>query len=298
MIIIEVAGGLGNQLQQYALYRKFLSIGKDARLDVSWFEAENQGKMLAGRELELQFFDGLSYSVCTPEEKAALVGGAGLTGKLKRKLFPSVIHCFHESQMYHPELLGYEHMYLKGYFACEKYYRDILPELRDEIRFPVSNNSRNKQIALEMRNCESVSVHIRRGDYLNPENERMFGNICTDVYYSKALELLKEEVPGAHFYLFSDDISYIGEKYHGNEYTVVDINRGRDSFFDMWLMSNCRHNICANSTFSFWGARLNHNEKKIIIRPTIHKSTQVFDRGEMRELWQGWRFISPEGEEC
>ncbi len=298
MIIIEVAGGLGNQLQQYALYRKFLSLGKDARLDVSWFEAENQGKMLAGRELELQFFDGLSYSVCTPEEKAALVGGAGLTGKLKRKLFPSVIHCFHESQMYHPELLGYEHMYLKGYFACEKYYRDILPELRDEIRFPVSNNSRNKQIALEMRNCESVSVHIRRGDYLNPENERMFGNICTDVYYSKALELLKEEVPGAHFYLFSDDISYIGEKYHGNEYTVVDINRGRDSFFDMWLMSNCRHNICANSTFSFWGARLNHNEKKIIIRPTIHKSTQVFDRGEMRELWQGWRFISPEGEEC
>lgn len=298
MIIIEVAGGLGNQLQQYALYRKFLSIGKDARLDVSWFEAENQGKMLAGRELELQFFEGLSYSVCTPEEKAALVGGAGLTGKLKRKLFPSVIHCFHESQMYHPELLGYEHMYLKGYFACEKYYRDILPELRDEIRFPVSNNSRNKQIALEMRNCESVSVHIRRGDYLNPENERMFGNICTDVYYSKALELLKEEVPGAHFYLFSDDISYIGEKYHGNEYTVVDINRGRDSFFDMWLMSNCRHNICANSTFSFWGARLNHNEKKIIIRPTIHKSTQVFDRGEMRELWQGWRFISPEGEEC
>lgn len=298
MIIIEVAGGLGNQLQQYALYRKFLSLGKDARLDVSWFEAENQGKMLAGRELELQFFDGLSYSVCTPEEKAALVGGAGLTGKLKRKLFPSVIHCFHESQMYHPELLGYEHMYLKGYFACEKYYRDILPELRDEIRFPVSNNSRNEQIALEMRNCESVSVHIRRGDYLNPENERMFGNICTDVYYSKALELLKEEVPGAHFYLFSDDISYIGEKYHGNEYTVVDINRGRDSFFDMWLMSNCRHNICANSTFSFWGARLNHNEKKIIIRPTIHKSTQVFDRGEMRELWQGWRFISPEGEEC
>ncbi len=298
MIIIEVAGGLGNQLQQYALYRKFLSIGKDARLDVSWFEAENQGKMFAGRELELQFFEGLSYSVCTPEEKAALVGGDGLTGKLKRKLFPSAIHCFHESQMYHPELLGYEHMYLKGYFACEKYYRDILPELRDEIRFPVSNNSRNEQIALEMRNCESVSVHIRRGDYLNPENERMFGNICTDVYYSKALELLKEEVPGAHFYLFSDDISYIGEKYHGNEYTVVDINRGRDSFFDMWLMSNCRHNICANSTFSFWGARLNHNEKKIIIRPTIHKSTQVFDRGEMRELWQGWRFISPEGEEC
>ena len=298
MIIIEVAGGLGNQLQQYALYRKFLSIGKDARLDVSWFEAENQGKMFAGRELELQFFEGLSYSVCTPEEKAALVGGDGLTGKLKRKLFPSAIHCFHESQMYHPELLGYEHMYLKGYFACEKYYRDILPELRDEIRFPVSNNSRNEQIALEMRNCESVSVHIRRGDYLNPENERMFGNICTDAYYEQAISMIKKEKPNACFYIFSDDIPYVKQKYSGEEYTVVDLNRGRESFYDMWLMSNCKHNICANSTFSFWGARLNKNEKKIVIRPTIHKSTQVFDRGEMRELWQGWRFISPEGEEC
>ena len=77
---------------------------------------------------------------------------------------------------------------------------------------------------------------------------------------------------------------------------MVDINHGRDSFYDIWLMSNCRHNICANSTFSFWGARLNENEDKIMIRPTIHKNSQIFVKKEMEELWRGWRFINPKGQ--
>lgn len=295
MIIIEVAGGLGNQLQQYALYRKFLSLGKDARLDVSWFEAENQGKMLARRELELQLFDRLPYCVCTPEEKAALVGGAGLAGKLKRKLFPSVIHCFHESQIYHPELLGYEHMYIKGYFACEKYYADILDDLRREIHFPESRNSLNNEMCRDIQSCDSVSLHIRRGDYMDPDNQALFGNICTDAYYEQAISMIKKRRPNARFYIFSDDIPYVKQKYSGKEYMVVDINHGRESFYDIWLMSNCKHNICANSTFSFWGARLNGNNEKIMVRPTIHKNGQIFMKEEMEALWKGWRFIDPEG---
>ena len=102
-------------------------------------------------------------------------------------------------------------------------------------------------------------------------------------------------MPGAHFYLFSDDISYVSKKYQGEEYTIVDINHGKDSFYDMWLMSQCKHNICANSTFSFWGARLNGNDDKIVIRPTIHKNSQTFVKKEMEELWKGWRFVSPLG---
>ena len=96
--------------------------------------------------------------------------------------------------------------------------------------------------------------------------------------------------------MFSDDIPYVQSKFKGEEYTVVDINHGKDNFYDMWLMSNCRHNICANSTFSFWGARLNANEQKIIVRPAIHKNGQIFIRKEMEELWQGWRFIDSRGQ--
>lgn len=300
MIIIQLAGGLGNQLQQYALYRKFVCMGKEARLDVSWF-ADKEVKQsvkegsVTDRKLELTSFDRLPYEICTEDEKKALIGSEGLGGKLRRKLLPATVHRFYESKMYHPEILNFENMYIAGYFACEKYYSDILPDLRSKIQFPPSNNPDNERMAEAMRSCLSVSVHIRRGDYLKPENAAMFGNICTDAYYKRAIEKIKEMVPDAHFYLFSDDIPYVEKRYSGEEYTVVDINHGSDSFYDMWLMSLCKHNICANSTFSFWGARLNGNENKIMIRPTIHKNSQIFVQSEMEELWPGWIFVDPEG---
>ena len=298
VVIIQVAGGLGNQLQQYALYRKFVRLGKEARLDLSWFdEVKESGKegTLTERNLELAYFDRLVYETCTTEDKEALIGSDRLSGKLRRKLFPGTVHWFHESKMYHPEIFQFNNMYLSGYFACEKYYGDILYDLREKIQFPISENLLNGEMAEEMGGCNSVSVHIRRGDYLNPENREMFGGICTEEYYQKAIELVKNEVPDAHFYLFSDDISYVKKNFTGEEYTIIDINHGKDSFYDMWLMSRCKHNICANSTFSFWGARLNGNEEKIMIRPTIHKNSQTFCKEEMEELWQGWRFVSPEG---
>lgn len=296
MIIIQVAGGLGNQLQQYALYRKFVRMGKEARLDLSWFSDESQEGVLKRRELELNYFDRLIYEECRPEEKIRLIGNDHFSGRLRRKLMPFTVHWFKESGMYHPEIFEFEDMYISGYFACEKYYGDILYDLREKIQFPVGGNPLNQVMAQEMKGSVSVSVHVRRGDYLDPENTAMFGNICTDRYYETAIRLMKEEVPGAHFYLFSDDIPYVSQKYQGEEYTIVDINHGKDSFYDMWLMSQCKHNICANSTFSFWGARLNGNDDKIMIRPTIHKNSQTFVKEEMEELWKGWRFVSPLGE--
>lgn len=298
MIIIQVAGGLGNQLQQYALYRKLIRLGKEVRLDLSWFESlEEKGKggKVTGREFELAYFDRLIYEVCTREEKQELIGGEDIRGKFRRKLMPSTVRWFHESKMYHPEIFDFEDMYLSGYFACEKYYGDILYDLREKIQFPPSQNPLNKEVAAEMQRCNSVSMHIRRGDYLNPENREVFGNICTPAYYRKAVERIRECVPNVHFYLFSDDIPYVKKEFSGNDFTVVDINHGRDSFYDMWLMSKCKHHICANSTFSFWGARLNPSEDKIMIRPTIQKNGQVFVKEEMENWWKGWSFIDPEG---
>ena len=306
MIIIQVAGGLGNQLQQYALYRKFVRLGVEARLDLSWFEKAHSAEkertrgrdsipVVTRRELELRYFDRLVFETCTREEREALIGADNIWGKVRRKLMPFTIHKFEESKMYHPELLGFENMYLTGYFACEKYYADILYDLREKIQFPPSSNPLNKEMAERIRNGNSVSVHVRRGDYLKPENAEMFGNICTEAYYQNAIDLVKHMMPDAHFYIFSDDVPYVKKCFHGDDYTIVDINHGRDGFYDMWLMSNCKHNICANSTFSFWGARLNPNENKIMIRPTIQKNSQVFVKEEMENLWQGWMFVSPEG---
>ena len=126
MIIIQVAGGLGNQLQQYALYRKFVRMGKEARLDFSWFSKGDQQGVLKRRELELNYFDRLIYEECRSEEKIRLIGNDRFPGRLRRKLMPFTVHWFKESGMYHPEIFDFEDMYISGYFACEKYYGDIL----------------------------------------------------------------------------------------------------------------------------------------------------------------------------
>ncbi len=297
MIIIQVAGGLGNQLQQYALYCKFVRRGKEARLDVSWFTDENkQNGVLAKRKLELDYFDRLIYETCTEDEKVKLIGSEKLSGKIRRKLLPFTIHWFKETKIFHPELLDLEDMYISGYYACEKYYADILYDLRERIQFPPSTNPKNQETAVEMQRTESVSVHIRRGDYLDEENKKLFGGICTDAYYACAMKHISDLYPEAHFYLFSDDAAFVRERYKGEKYTVIDWNQGEDSFYDIWLMSNCKHNICANSTFSFWGARLNGNEKKTMIRPAIHKNTQVFDADTMHDLWKDWVLMDKNGE--
>ncbi|NLL79464.1 MAG: alpha-1,2-fucosyltransferase [Clostridiales bacterium] len=302
MVIVKVMGGLGNQLQQYAIYRKFESLGVEASLDFSWFEQKSQKKQLKPRELELDFFDELPYRTCTKEEREALLGKDTFTGRvLKRLMSRENTYFAEQGRMYLPEIFERKDVYLEGYFACEKYYADILETLRQDIRFPKSSNPKNRELAEQMEKECSVSIHLRRGDYLDAGNAELFGNICTPEYYDKAVRFVRQQVKqkGAeriHFYVFSDDAEYArnwcgGKQYDGERYTVIDWNDGRDSFYDMYLMSRCKHNICANSTFSFWGARLNPHTDKMMIRPLKHRNNQEYDIEEMQRLWEGWTLI-------
>lgn len=305
MLIVRAMGGLGNQLQQYALYRKLEHIGKDVRLDVSWFRNEAfQATMTAGRELELDYFNPLPYRVATEEEIRAVLGRLWeeperIGSKLKRKLHPALSASFEENDLYHEQVFDMEHKYLVGYWACEKYYADIMDLLRADITFPRSTDEalqkKNDEAGRQMEETVSVSMHIRRGDYLDDINKALFGNICTEAYYQSAITYMRERFPDVVFYIFSDDIPYAKEHFRGDEYRIVDWNHGKDSFYDMMLMSRCKHNICANSTFSFWGARLNSHKDKVMIRPSVHKNTQVCVPEQMKELWQGWQLITPQG---
>lgn len=305
MVIVRAMGGLGNQLQQYALYRKLEHIGKDVRLDISWFRNEAfQAAMAAGRELELDYLNPLPYQVASEEEIRSILGRMweepeGFAAKVRRKVHPASSASFEESDMYHEQIFAMDDKYLVGYWACEKYYADIMDVLRTDIIFPHSSDSevesRNREMIRQMEETCSVSVHIRRGDYLDEINKALFGGICTEAYYQKAMEYMQERFPDARFYIFSDDIPYVREQYQGERYQIIDWNHGKNSFYDMMLMSRCRHNICANSTFSFWGARLNTYDGKVMIHPSIHKNTQVCIPEQMKELWQGWLLITPQG---
>ncbi len=293
MIIVKIMGGLGNQLQQYAIYRKFEMLGVEAALDLSWFAQKEQKKQLKPRDLELDFFENLPYRICSEGEKVSLVGKDDIVSRIweqvRAKLGRERKTIWHENgRMYQPELFDLRDAYLTGYFACEKYYVEVLEQLRQDIRFPEPENPKNRELAERLRTEESVSIHLRRGDYLDAENAALFGNICTPEYYDMAVRKIKEQHPNARFYIFSDDPAYARSQYLGEEFCVVDWNHGKDSFYDMYLMSRCKHNICANSTFSFWGARLNDYADKIMIRPLKHRNNQEYDRTVMEELWQGW----------
>lgn len=306
MVIIRAMGGLGNQLQQYALYRKLEHMGRDVRLDTSWFRSESvQADVNAARELELDRLNPLPYREASGDEIRSILGRLWeepekTVSRIKRKLNPAANPVFEESDMYHEDVFAMEQKYLVGYWACEKYYADIMDILRADISFPKSTDSelqsKNDRIIKQMEESQSVSVHIRRGDYLNDINRELFGGICTESYYHRAIEYMKEKFPGAEFFLFSDDIPYVKERYRGEEYQIIDWNQGKDSFYDMMLMSRCRHHICANSTFSFWGARLNPHSDKVMIRPSVHKNTQVCIPEQMKDLWKGWTLITPQGE--
>lgn len=292
MVIVKIMGGLGNQMQQYAVYRKFQTLGAEAAIDLSWFENGTQKKQLKPREFELAFFKELPYRSCTKAEREALLGKDNLTEKLLNRLRgPKVSYFAEQGRMYLPEIFEKRNVYIEGYFACEKYYHDILDILRKDIQFPKPQNPKNTETAEQMKRECSVSIHLRRGDYLDAGNADLFGNICTPEYYKKAVDYVREREPMAHFYVFSDEPDYARSRYAGEEFTVVDWNHGRESFYDMYLMSRCRHNICANSTFSFWGARLNENADKMMIRPLKHRNNQEYDMEEMKRLWEGWTLI-------
>ena len=141
-----------------------------------------------------------------------------------------------------------------GYWQDKDY---MSPEL--DITFKdLPLNERNKDILESIKSTNSVSIHVRRGDYLKyPER---YGGICTANYYAKALNIIKEKVANPFFYIFSDDIEWCRENMKISDAEYIDWNKGNDSIYDMFLMSKCKANIIANSTFSYWGAMIANND--------------------------------------
>ncbi len=306
MVIVKIAGGLGNQMQQYSVYRKLLSMGKEAKLDLSWFSPKIQEKMLAKRDFELPLFVGIPYEEASKEELDKLLAQSFMEkvkGKIRRKLGKQDSdneNVFLEKEMYHPEIFEFDNKYIDGYFACQKYYGDIMPQLRELFVFPEHSipelQQRNMILASKMDKENSVSVHIRRGDYLDPENFKVLGNIATEQYYNSAMKYFMDKYPDTHFYIFTSDHEYAWENFKDESlYTIIDWNTGRDSVQDLMLMSHCKGNICANSTFSFWGARLNKRTDHEVIRTFTMRNNQHCEPDIMHDYWDGWILMDKDG---
>ncbi len=126
----------------------------------------------------------------------------------------------------------------------------------------------NKALLTKIYKTNSVSIHIRRGDYLSEENQAIFGNICTEEYYRHCIDYIKEKYGDPTFFVFSNDMEYAKNLFKDNEECVfVDGNIGAKSFYDMYLMAHCKGMILANSTFSCWAAYLNP-QVEIVLAPS------------------------------
>lgn len=155
--------------------------------------------------------------------------------------------------------------YYTGYWQSELYFLNYHEEIREAFRFRPQMSSENSALTRKIDSCESISIHIRRGDSLT----KGVMASCSPEYYSRAMALLNNRVDKPIYFIFSDDIDWARSNIRNqSECHFVDHNVGMESYNDMRLMSHCKHNIIANSSFSWWGAWLNDNPNKFVVAPS------------------------------
>lgn len=279
MIVIKMCGGIGNQMFQYALYTKFKEDGKEVYLDLDGFNEFIQN--YSWNDI-FNIFD-LSYNTVQDSEKRILCDfDTDLISRIRRKLFGrKKTHVFENQEgNFEPEILEMKDAYLEGYWQSEKYFVEIKDRIRDLYQFKSepSNECKSVMKLIDEVRC-SVSIHVRRGDYLKGINNSIYGGICNGLYYRNAIEYLKKKTEKPTFFCFSNDIEFCKNNFKDEDFIFVDCNNEYNAWMDMMLMSMCKHNIIANSSFSWWGAWLNSNQDKIVVAPKKWLNTK-----EMKDI--------------
>lgn len=272
MIYLPVQGGLGNQMFFYA-FKIYLNNRKH-KVKFLWYYYIST-KQHYGIELGTAFYIDLDF---TKAEQYIDLGNRLRAIKVRRiltailhKIYSLLFRTINQTTPYSFEsvdcLTLSNNILLVGFWQNAKYYEECRTQILSAFRFRIPETwnsiSHTKILA-----TESVSIHVRRGDYLNKEFSDL-NVIVGPNYYDKAIAYIKSKLANPHFFIFTDDIPWCEENFVGTEYTIVSENRNRDSYLDMYMMSSCKHNVIANSSFSWWGAWLNKNNGNIVIAPSM-----------------------------
>jgi hypothetical protein len=272
MIIANVIGGLGNQMFQYAFGRALsLRHGVPLKLDLHEFCGYT---LHAGFMLHKVF--GIPVEKAKSKDRRSVLGWRAYRPALK------ILRRRHFERWRGDRLLVQDlsvpashyvskasaDSYLLGYWQSEGYFAAIGDQLRRDFRFPQLAGE-NQAWARRIVDANAVSVHIRRGDYVSDSQTLATHGVCSLDYYREAMAFVAERVPGAEFFLFSDDLEWarktlkISHRHH-----FVLGNRPAGAHHDMHLISLCRHHIIANSSFSWWGAWLCDHAEKVVVAPS------------------------------
>jgi hypothetical protein len=270
MIIVKLVGGLGNQMFQYAAGRYLAySLNTELKLDISQFRQD------ALREYHLSVFN-ITENIASATDLMRVRRPPGWNIKHPVEALRSLMRRnaairYVKERHFHfdPEILALpDNVYLDGNWQSEKYFKDIDRIIREDFTLSEEPDHMNKQMADKIRNCEAVSLHFRRGDYLSNPATTAYHGICPEEYYCEAISMLENYVKNPYFFVFSDDPAWVKENLDtGCPTTIMDFNGSEKDFEDMRLMSLCQHHIITNSSFSWWGAWLCRNTEKIVVAP-------------------------------
>lgn len=266
--IVRFRGGLGNQLFQYAAARMYsLKHNIEAKADVTGYK--NPEKQVVPRGYKMDKFN-TNLPIATEEEVRAYKYPFGIVSKVWRGIKTKVFKLDYLD--YHPQYFKRKIKYLDGYFQSPLYYKEHESLIRTECTLKeeyISDTA--KKIREDMKNTQSVSVHIRRGDLVTQIDAASAQGLCSLDYYEKSIEtmngMLSSITDKPTYFVFSDDITWVEEHITFPENTVFVSKLYLQDYEELYLMSQSKHNIIGNSTFSWWSAWLNEHTDKIVMAP-------------------------------
>lgn len=267
MIIVKLIGGLGNQMFQYAVGRALADMnGCQLKLDISGFAEYPL------RRYELDVLQ-IRADVATAKEIAHFRGKKPphpFIDRVKKAIrWPQPGIFMERTFTFDPEVLNFKPpTYLEGFWQSEKYFMHIADALRRDFTLSMALNEENLSIQQQMIAHESISLHVRRGDYVTNAHTAQYHGVCSLEYYREAVKYIAGRVREPHFFAFSDDPEWVGQNLKiDHPMILVSANGPNKGAWDMALMKSCRHHILANSSFSWWGAWLNPSNQKQVVAP-------------------------------
>lgn len=292
MIIVKLQGGLGNQMFQYALAKSIEDYtGRKVELDISFKQVSTE----TPRKYALGAFMAVDSILAVNLKHLPVIFRNPPGDILKRGFkilrnkgwFKSNWECIAEKNFEFSIFKNNEdkNYYLDGFWQSEKYFRNIRAQLLSDFSLK-SVTSQFKEKTWEMDAFESVCIHVRHGDYLSDKTTNAFHGVCSPEYHLKAINFLKNRIKTPRFYVFTDDIPWANEFFseRGLSFELISGQRFSDQE-ELLLMSKCRHQIIANSSFSWWGAWLNNYEEKIVIAPKIWFKSAEVDKELIPKNW-------------
>jgi len=285
MDIVKIHGGLGNQMFQYALVKKLEHLEHEVKIELSTyiyfsvnlkFSFKKLLFLLLFRSVRFNYFNR-RYQL----EKIFNLKSESINDF--KDIFRYKYEYINQNTFFY-QVLDFEKkgVYYNGQWSSYKYFNDIHQVIKKMYRFPEFDEKRNIELAKILMSTNSVSIHVRRGDYVSSQENKDFFYTCDIDYFEKAIDYVIENIENPFFVFFSDDPNFVNKNFKHLKFIIVDWNKGKNSFRDMQLMSICKNNIIPNSSFSWWAAYLNSNPNKVVIGPKIwSKNTHSEDYHEI-----------------